>query len=245
MAGQAGLAWLALERVSMLTLGLSDRAIRALPVFWGLLTLAAAVWAGWRWLGSAGAAVLALLFSFGDHVWFFALELKQYSADTFGGLMVPSLAAWAIAVPSHDSPRLIRRTAIWWTVSGLLQWFSYGALFVAPGCGVLLIALTWRRFGRRVAIRTAALATIWLFSVGVHYYLSVRHVSGSLYLREYWAAGFPPAGAGASGMLRWVAEQFHLLAIVPGGTTYSWSFWIIAVAGLASAYTANRLCPPG
>jgi len=45
-----------------------------------------------RWLGPAGAIVLALLCAFGNHVWFFALELKQYSADTFGGLALPSLA---------------------------------------------------------------------------------------------------------------------------------------------------------
>ena len=51
--GQAApLGWLALERASMLTLGLSERAVRALPVFWGLLTLITAVWVGRRWLGS-------------------------------------------------------------------------------------------------------------------------------------------------------------------------------------------------
>ena len=93
--GQAApLGWLALERASMRALGLSERAVRALPVLWGLLTLITAMWVGRRWLGPIGAAILALLCAFGNNVWFFALELKQYSADTWGGLLVPSLAAW-------------------------------------------------------------------------------------------------------------------------------------------------------
>src|SRR6188472_508768 len=59
--GQAApLGWLALERISILQLGVSERAVRALPVIWGLLTLVTAVWVGRRWLGPVGAAILAL-----------------------------------------------------------------------------------------------------------------------------------------------------------------------------------------
>ena len=109
---------------------------------WGLLTLVTAVWVGRRWLGPVGAAILALLFSFGNDVWFFALELKQYSADTFGGLLVPSLAAWVVEVPADRSSGIVRRADGWWIVSGILQWFSYGALFVTPACGIAIAAMT-------------------------------------------------------------------------------------------------------
>jgi hypothetical protein len=231
--GQAApLGWVALEHVSMLTLGLSERAVRALPVGWGLLTLITAVWVGRRWLGPVGAAILALLLSFGNDVWFFALELKQYSADTFGGLLVPSLAAWVMEAPGDQSRRFVRRADGWWIASGLMQWFSYGALFVTPACGLAIAALTWRRAGIRAAARAATLSGFWIACVGLHYYLSLRHASNSAYLREYWVTAFPPVSGGASETLRWFAGRLGALAQSPGGTSYSSVFWIVAVAGL-------------
>jgi hypothetical protein len=231
--GQAApLGWLALERASMLMLGLSERAVRALPVCLGLLTLVTAVWVGRRWLGPVGAAILALLFSCGDHVWFFALELKQYSADTFGGLLLPSLAAWVVEAPGDQPRRLARRADGWWIVSALLQWFSYGALFVTPACGLVIAVLVWRRAGIRGAVRATALSAFWFACLGLHYYFSMRHASSSAYLREYWMTAFPPVSGGASEKLRWLTGTFVGLAKTPGGTSYASLFWIVAVAGL-------------
>jgi len=232
--GQAApLGWLALERASMLALGLSERAVRALPVLWGLLTLVAAVCVGRRWLGPVGAAILALLFSFGNDVWFFALELKQYSADTFGGLLIPSLAAWAMEAAADQPRSSIRRADLWWIAAGLMQWFSYGALFVTPACGLIMVVLTWRQAGSRLAWRAAAMSAFWIAGVALHYYLSIRDASNSAYLREYWMTAFPPVSGGALETLRWLAGATATLAKSPGGTSYATLFWIVAVAGLA------------
>jgi hypothetical protein len=233
LLGQAApLGWLALERASMLTLGLSERAVRALPVFWGLLTLITAVWVGRRWLGPVGAAILALLCSVGNDVWFFALELKHYSADTFGGLLMPSLAAWAMEAPADQPRRTIRRADVWWIAAGLMQWFSYGALFVTPACGFVILWLIWRRAGARVAWRAAVMSLFWIAGAALHYYLGIRSASNSAYLREYWMAAFPPVSGGASETLRWVAGAIAGLAKSPGGTSYALLFWIVAIAGL-------------
>jgi hypothetical protein len=238
--GQAApLGWLALERVSILTAGLSERAVRTLPVFWGLLTLMTAVWVGRRWLGPIGAAILALLCSFGDNVWFFALELKQYSADTFGGLLIPSLAAWVVEVPSDESRRFARRADTWWIVAGLMLWFSYGALFVTPVCGLAIAALSYRRAGLRAAARTSAMSAFWFACAGLHYYLSIRHASNSAYLRDYWIAAFPPLSGALSETLRWFAGRFGPLAVSPGGTRYPLLFWMVAASGLLIGIRAH------
>jgi hypothetical protein len=232
--GQAApLGWMALERGVMLTFGVSERAVRALPVLWGLLTLVATVWTARRWLGPVGAAVLAGLCSFGNHIWFFALELKQYSADTFGGLFLPALAAWAIDVPADGPSTSARRVDGWWLAAGVMQWFSYGALFVTPGCGIAIVACTWRRSGWRAAARAGALSVFWAACATAHYVVSIRYASHSKYLRDYWAAAFPPVSAGPAETTRWLAERLDALSNIPGGTAYSVSFWVIAVAGLA------------
>jgi len=233
MGQAAPIGWLAVERASMLALGLSERAVRAQPVMWGLMTLATVVWVGRRWLGPVGAAVLALLCAFGSHIWFFALELKQYSADTFGGLLLPVLAACVVDVSAEKSSTLVRRADLWWIVAALFQWLSYGALFVTPGCAVMLVAVIWQRAGREAALRASALSLVWLLSLGLHYHFGIRYASTNAYLREYWAPAFPPYSTGFVPTLQWFAGRFDALANVPGSTRYAASFWIAFAGGLA------------
>src|SRR5437667_5398037 len=62
----APFGWLALQRAVILVLGTGERALRLVPLIFGLGTLATAVWIGRRWMGAIGPAVLALLCSFGQ-----------------------------------------------------------------------------------------------------------------------------------------------------------------------------------
>ena len=61
----------------------------------------------------------------------------------------------------------------------------------------------------------------------------MRVASGDEFLRNYWAAGFPPEGSGISGALRWLALQAEPIAAHPGATTLSWLFWISVAYGIA------------
>src|SRR5262245_8590138 len=122
--------WLVLERATFLTFGPAERALRFFPFFFGVALLGVAVWVGSRWLTAAGASALVFLCAAGQGVSFYARELKHYSADTCFGLLLPALAVWAV---ERD------RVLVWWIVAALAQWFSNGALFVAPAC-VLVMA---------------------------------------------------------------------------------------------------------
>jgi len=92
----APLGWLVLERLLFITLGRSEPALRLLPAAFGIATLVTAAWIGRRWMGVAGAALFVALCATGEWMVFFTLELKHYSADLFGALLIPALAAWAI-----------------------------------------------------------------------------------------------------------------------------------------------------
>jgi hypothetical protein len=234
--GQAApLGWLDLVRASLLAFGTSERALRVVPVLFGIGTLATAFWVGRRWLSPVGAATLVLLCAFGDHLWFFSLELKHYSADAFGGLLVPALAAAAIETPASDATGKIGRRDLWWLTAGVVQWFSYGALLVMPPCALVMTYLTARQDGWRAALRSARFGVVWLLFVALHYAWSARYVTGSEYLHSYWASGFPPGGAGIAATLTWLAGRLQPLAFVPGGTTLWPVFWIIVVIGLIVA----------
>ena len=96
---------------------------------------------GQRWMSPVGATAFALLCSFGQWLSFYAVELKHYSADAFGGLLLPALTVW---VTEADVDDIRTRLAVWGAVVAVAHWFSIGALLVTPVCAVLLTVVLMR-----------------------------------------------------------------------------------------------------
>ena len=220
----APLGWLVLQRLLLLVVGSSDRAVRALPVLFGIGTVVSAAWVGLRWMRPAGAAMFVLLCGFTQWTMFYALEAKPYAADAFWALLLPSLAVWAVEQ---------RRPVVWWLVATVGQWMSYGATFVAPGSALLLLTLTWHRDGRQQALRTALQGVIWVVNFSLHYFLVMRHARASGFLADFWASGLLPPDATFVSAMRWIIEQAEPLASHPGGTARWFFFWLIVGYGLA------------
>ena len=231
----APLGWLTLQHVILQAFGTGDRAARALSVLFGLGTVTCAVWVAVRWMRPAGATVFILLCSFGQWMIFYALEAKPYATDAFWALLLPALAVWTTDAGQELSTNL-RRSTIWWVTATVGLWISYGAIFVAPACAVVLFAVAWQRGGRRHAMFVAVQGIPWLVSFAAHYYLVMRHARASAYLIEYWSSGMPPAGAGIGGILTWLGHQAAPLASHPGGTTLGLIFWLAIAYGLVVGF---------
>ena len=225
----APLGWLVVQRLSLLTLGASELALRVVPLLFGIATVAIAAWAGRRWMGAAGAAALAVLVGFGQWLTYHAAELKPYSADACWGLLLPVLATWALDGP--DAGARLRRMAVWWLVAAIGLWFANGALLGMPACALVLFILSFRRDGWRGAAWTVGLAMLWLASFGAHYELAIRHTLESSYLRDYWAFAMPPASAGPVERVTWVIGRLESLAQKPGGSRLWLAFWLVAACG--------------
>jgi hypothetical protein len=254
--GQAApYGWLVLQRAALLTAGSGERALRFAPMAFGIATLGVAVWIGRRWMTPWGATALVFLCAFGQWISFHALELKHYSADVCFGLLLPALAAWAVARPfvtgltpdncqgncqGSDPLQMRRRTAIWWGVAAASQWVSNGALFVAPPSALLIVAVTLRRFGWREAVHTAAPGVVWLGSFAANYIVALGPARSSDFLRTYWLSALPPAGADVWATVAWLGSQVGPLAIKPGGSGFATLFWTAAIAGFAFARASVR-----
>lgn len=225
--------WLALQRVMVLGLGTGEVAMRFVPVLFGGLTLIVALWAGRRWMSPVGAAVFATLCAFGPWLAHYPLELKHYSADAFWGLLLPVLAVWTLE--TDDETRLVPRAGLWWTAAAVGHWLANGALLVMPGCAVLLWVVLWRRAGWRAGLAFSGLGVVWLALFGLHYVLAIRPALGSPFLRDYWAAGFPPPSMGMTAIVAWLGARLEPLAAHPGGTGLWATFWLVAICGFAIA----------
>jgi hypothetical protein len=227
----APLGWLTVERVLMLAAGQGERALRALPVFFGVATIVAAWWVGQRWLTPIAAAVLVLICSTAAWFTFHFFELKPYSADAFWGLLLPALAAWTAEPIERGAPGAGRRAALWWSIAAIGQWFGNGALLVTPFCAAVLVAAIWRRRGVGPALAAAAPGVVWAAAFALHFWLAMRFTWGSAYLHEYWATAMPAAGASAIDRVRWLAAQLAPLAAKPVSTGFATLFWAASLAG--------------
>lgn len=236
----APLGWLFLQRGMLLAFGTSEIALRFVPLLFGLATLAATVWIGRRWMTAIGGAALTFLFANGWVAYHF-LELKQYSADVFWGLLIPVLAAAAVEpINAPPQPRL-RRVTAWWTLATIGQFFAVGAILVTPASALALLAIVWRRDGGRWALLAALPGAAWLAGFGIHYWLALRAAAESRYLHDYWAPFMPPGSAGVIDSLRWLMSRLGSLADKPGGADGHMIFWLAALAGVVIAWRQSRL----
>ena len=235
----APLGWLFLERLVLLTFGTSEPAVRLLTVLFGISTLVTAVWIGRRWMTIPGSAVCVALVALGEWPVFFTLELKHYSADMFGALLVPALAGWVLDALLRPAD-LRRRLARWWIVTAIAEWFSNGALFVTPLTAVVLAAFSARTRDIRVARSMIFGALLWSASSAANYLLVLRHASGNAYLQNYWAFAFPPLSNGVGPTLGWIVGQFEPFARKPGSSGLPVLFWLAWAAGVAFAIARRR-----
>ena len=232
----APFGWLLLERIALLGLGANELALRLAPALFGIATLLCALMIGQRWMSPVGATAFALLCSFGQWLSFYAVELKHYSADAFGGLLLPALTVW---VAEADADNIRTRLAVWGAVVAVAHWFSIGALLVTPVCAALLTVVLMRSRPRPSVLYLCGIAGMCALSFGVHYAVALRYARESEYLRNFWQFAFPPASAGVVATLEWLRDQLDDFALKPGGTELAVLFWASAAAGFV--LTRRRL----
>ena len=233
LAQSAPYGWLVLERSAVLVFGTGERALRLVPALFGIAVVVTAFWVSRRWMKPVGASILMLLCAMGQWLSFYSAVLKPYSADAFWALLLPAVGAWAVDADACDRSKLVRRAALWWTVSAVGLWFANGALLVTPACAVVLLIIVWRRHGWEATRSFALFGSAWVTMFALHYVVSIRHSVNSAYLQDYWSWAMAPASAGLGGTLAWLAAQLGPIADNPGGTTLWVSFWVCAAGGFA------------
>jgi hypothetical protein len=268
----APFGWLALVRLTVIAFGTGERALRLVPLLFGIATIGAAVWIGRRWMTIAGASALVLLCAFAQWLTYHVFELKPYSADAFLALVLPAIAAWAIDISrarerttvtaetaerkpnaiSADSARSavkrwffhwLSRPAMFWIAAAIAQWFGNGALFVTPLCALTLAAILLRREGWRSALRFSLFGVVWLATFVLNYGLVLRHAASYAFFYRFWSGAFPPEQAGPMDTLRWFITQFGGFDVKPGSARFVHTLWPAAAAGFVVAVWQVRLKP--
>jgi len=237
----APFGWLVLERLVVGAFGTGERALRLLPMLFGIATLAAAARIGRRWMSPLGATLLVVLCAASHWLTFYFLELKPYSADVFFALLLPALAAWSVEV--EREARMEREGSAertFWIVAAIAQWFANGALFVTPLCAVVLAAILLQRDGWRSAIRFSIVGLVWLVSFALNYVFVLRYAQSSAFFQRVWAFAFPPPSADVAGTVQWFGTTLAAFGVKPGSTRFGILLWLAAFAGFAAGSMTRK-----
>ncbi len=175
-AAPVGFLWS--ERLAVLLLGESERALRLFPLLCGLAGLVLFRRLALRLL-APGAALLAIaVFALNSHAIFFANDVKQYSSDALATIAI------VLAATRGGALRLL-------FTGGIALLFSHPACFVLAGVGGARLLDAAMRRDRRELLRSAVIALVWVGLFLIAYRVSLQ-ASDEGALREFWDEAFLP-----------------------------------------------------
>lgn len=203
--------FLAVERI-LVQLPLSVLATGRLVAFvCGLATMLVVAPLARRYVGRRAAVLAIWLLALADHLIYYSAEVKQYSCDLLGAMLV----LWLAAPGEPGEPD--RRRWIALTLLGVIApWFSYSIVFVLAGVGFYwigrrAIARDWRGAGLAVLACSA-----WLLSFLETLVISRSIVSERDFLWVWWNFAFLPIPPRSWAQAQFVAETLANVFINPG-----------------------------
>ena len=141
-----------------------------------------------------GRVVFTALVAISPVLVYYSDEAQQYSLDVLSVLLI----LWVFA-----SYRSWDRGFLYLVLVGaILPWFSYSAVIVMFGVGVVL-AIRWLR--EKEYAKLLGLGSVW----GITAFVSLFHarlITRTDFLEDYWLTGFAPFPPLSSGDVRWYAD---------------------------------------
>ncbi|MFG1672976.1 hypothetical protein [Micromonospora sp. NPDC049282] len=237
--------WLWLERLAYEQFGDGERALRLVPLLFGLALLPLVGWLGRRILPPLAALAALLLVAVAPFLIGYSNELKQYSAEAFGVTLVVGLALLLV----RDDPTWAG-SALFWSVAAVVAFVSTLSIPVTGVLGVLLGAYPLTRTDRRWASRWRGLgrflapAAAWAVVALVVYVLFLAPGLADPQLAAYWRGkSIYPAHSltDLPATVAWLGATYRTLATVP---FVAWSAWVVVpLLVLGAAAGLRRLSP--
>jgi hypothetical protein len=200
------------------TLGHRDLFLRLLPLACGVASLFLFRRVASRWLDARAALIALGLFAVSDDLIYYSAELKPYSSDVALGL-----ACYLVALEAESRPLTVGRVMAFGAFGASVIWFSYTAVFILAGAGVILLwsAIAERRWKRAGAL--GLLGLVCAVSLAGLYEVSLNQLEHRRDMWVFWAFAFPPRPVTSPWDATWAVRRFLYLFVNPldFGTPFS------------------------
>jgi hypothetical protein len=232
---RAPAGFLAGVKLLTLALGRSDLVLRLLPLVSGIVSMMLFPTVCRRYLSESATNLALLLFALSPPLIFMSSDLKQYSTDALATIAI--LLACAAAGPSRWTARHV---AIVGMVGAGALWFSFPAVFVLAGVGLVLLALSVGNRQWRDLPRLAAVAVLWGIGFAGMWWLQLRFFEDEPGWKKLWDGAFMPMPPRSLGELLWFPRRFMHIVTNPVGIEFPGIAGLACLAGIGALYGQSR-----
>lgn len=199
----APVGFLLLQKFMSTLFGLSELGLRFLPLITGIGALFLFYKVAKKTISEQSLTIALVLFAVGDHLIYFASEVKQYSSDVFIALLI----IW-LAILVFDKKFEIKYTMLFGFVSALCLWFSHPALFVFCASLIVIYIYALRR-PQWSTLPSLLIATmLGLASFLANYLVTLSSLCKHEQLLTAWQSSFMPLPPTSLSDIKWFAYVF-------------------------------------
>ena len=229
----APVGFLLVSRLSIISFGASEYALRLFPLGCGIASLFLFRALADRILTPVASLIALVLFVVSDRLTYFASETKQYSTDVAVALLL-----WLCAARiGRDSERVSPGWALGAAALGALSvWLSYPAVFVLAAIGVRWLWVRLRRRDWPGFTAGATVCGVWVLSFAVLYIVSLRKTAQIKYLVDFWAFAAAPLPPRSYEELRWYLVALERIAALPLGKEVGEMVLFAAILGAVALF---------
>ncbi len=183
----APIGFLYIEKLCVNIFGNNEYALRIFPLFAGILAL----FLFYKILKIIGDYKITLwgltFFVLNDYLIYFSSEVKPYSSDVFFSLLLIFL----LLITIRDNLK-ISTMIIYEIVGAITIWFSFPAIFVLSGTGIVLLIHIIENKDYKALLIIIIVGIIAFLSLISNYFLCLRHYTEHKELLEFWQKNFIP-----------------------------------------------------
>ncbi len=202
-AQAAPVGFLLLQKFMSTLFGLSELGLRFLPLIAGIGALFLFYKVAKKTISEQSLSIALILFAVGDHLIYFASEVKQYSGDVFIALLI----IW-LAILVFDKKFEIKYTMLFGFVSALCLWFSHPALFVFCASLIVIYIYALRRPQWSTLGGLLIATMLGLASFLANYFVTLSSLSQHEQLLTTWQSSFMPLPPVSLPDIKWFAYVF-------------------------------------
>jgi hypothetical protein len=232
---RAPAGFLAGVKLATLALGRSDLVLRLLPLISGIVSVVLFPVLCRRLLSERAANLALLLLAVSPPLIFMSSDLKQYSTDAL--MTIAILLSCATADLSRWTARDVATVGL---VGAGALWFSFPAVFVLAGVGVVLVAalVSRRRWGDLPKISIVGL--LWAIGFAGLWWLQLRFFEDEPGWKKLWDGAFMPLPPRSLGDLLWFPRRFMHMVTNPIGIEFPGIAGLACLAGIGALYRQSR-----
>lgn len=232
----APIGFLWFEKLAVMSMGSGEYALRFFPLIVSCLSLPLFYKVASYFLDKKSTLLALFLFSISDVVIYYSSEIKQYSFDVF----ILLILYFFILKLAHEKNLHLKSVILLSLIGSISIWFSHPAIFILAGIATVFIGSTYQKGHIRKLLKFLFISSIWFISFATSYLMSLKSISTTKELNQFWNWAFAPLPKSVSD-LSWYKDTLMIFLNDFVAVLFPWIVILFSLLGLYFYFRNSKL----